>query len=227
MSTGSVCQGIFTRPEPGSERVFLPEYTQVREVLGIAIVARAGVPEAALDEAEATVLRVFLNNDLEVPLAEAGAYIVVAEADQEILDITEFSCLEEQFSNRFFEHVCGVADRADYPVVSVNALDLLGDSTGPCGGVNILFHELGHMVQSWSMAPADYFDARLLHHDAISAGLYEGQYAATNFREYWAEGTQAFFLHVGRSGHRDREWLESYDPALFGLMASVYGEETD
>ena len=144
-----------------------------------------------------------------------------------MLDIPEFACLQNEESEEFFEHVCGVADRATYPVVTVNALDLVGSRRGPCGGLNILYHELGHMVQTWGMAPADYFDARLLHHDAISAGLYEGDYAATNFREYWAEGTQAFFDHVNVSGDRDREWLREYDPALYDLLTIVYGEGAD
>ena len=208
-------------------REFAPSYTQVREALGIAIVAGPGVASEALDAAEATILRTFLNNDLEHALADVQAYVIVAEPDQDVLDLPEFSCLEDSVTAGFFDHVCGVADRASYPVVTINALDLLGDGDGPCGGVNILYHELGHMVQSWSMAPADYFDARLLHYDATSAGLYEGDYASTNFREYWAEGTQAFFLHVGVAGSRDREWLKAYDPALYDLLAIVFGEGTE
>jgi hypothetical protein len=220
----SVCQSVFARREAGGEQQFDPEYTQIRTVLGISIVAGPGVTSDALEAAEETIRRMFLNNDLEQALEEAQAYVIVAEPNQDVLDLPEFSCLEDSFGAEFFERVCGVADRAAFPVVTVNTLDLLGDPSGPCGGVNILFHELGHMIETWAMAPADYFDARLLHHDAVTAGLYEGEYAATNFREYWAEGTQAFFLHSDRSGERDREWLKGYDPALYDLLTEVFGE---
>lgn len=222
-SAVSVCQTVFARREAG-EQQFDPSYTQVRSVLGISIVAGPAVSSKALDEAEATIERMFLNNDLEGPLEEAQAYVIVAEPRQEILDLPEFACLEREFGAQFFERVCGVADRAAFPVVTVNALDLLGDPAGPCGGVNILYHELGHMVETWAMSPPDFFDARLLHHDALAAGLYEGEYAATNFREYWAEGTQAFFLHSDADGEQDREWLKGYDPALYDLLTTVFGE---
>ena len=227
LQPGSVCQGSFIRPTPGAVRQFSPQYTQFREALGIAIVGGPAVSPDALDAAEATVRLMFQHNDLEDALAEVQAYVIVAEPNQDVLDLPEFSCLEGRTRPNTFERVCGVADRANYPVVTVNALDLLGDSEGPCGGLNILFHELGHMVQTWSVSPADYFDARLLHHDAISAGLYSGEYASLNFREYWAEGTQAFFLSADSSGVRDRDWLRTYDPALYSLMTLVFGEGGD
>ena len=119
-------------------------------------------------------------------------------------------------------HACGIADRADYPVVTVSELDLLGEITGPCAGLNILFHELGHLVQNWSLAPADYFEVRYLYQQALDAGLYAGDYAATNANEYWAEATQAYFLHSDLNGNRDRAWLESYDPALYEIVDRAY-----
>jgi hypothetical protein len=166
----------------------------------------------------------FAENDLEAPLAEHGAYVVIAESDQGILDLPEFVCLEAEYGEQFFTHVCGIADRADYPVATVNEDDLLGRRRGPCRGINILYHELGHLVQGWSIAPADYFEVRGLYQSTMSAGLYDGDYAAQNYDEYFAEGTQAYFLHTDVGGRRDRAWLEQYDPALFALLQRIYGE---
>ena len=112
--SGSVCQGSFTRPGVGALREFAPSYTQVREALGIAIVAGPGVASEALDAAEATILRTFLNNDLEHALADVQAYVIVAEPDQDVLDLPEFSCLEDSVTAGFFDHVCGVADICAY-----------------------------------------------------------------------------------------------------------------
>lgn len=222
-SDGSVCQGYLNRPDPSAERVFAEEYVTRVEVGGIYIVANANVSQEAVDEAVATVERVFANNDLEQVLVDEGAYVIIADSRQGVLDLPEFRCLDSAANDDFFTHVCGVADRADYPVVTVNEWDLTGDRRGPCRGLNILFHELGHLVQGWTLEPADYFDIRQMYQDALDDGKYQGDYAATNFAEYFAEGTQAYFLTVDPRGDRDREWLREYDPALFELLDRVYG----
>jgi hypothetical protein len=219
-----VCGSTIDVTRPRGERTFDAFYTTRREVLGITIVAGPDVESAAVDVAEVTLRRVFANNDLEDRLAEAGAYIIVAEPDQGVLDLPEFGCLEDELGTRFFTHVCGIADRAENPVATVNALDLLGDRSGPCNGVNILYHEVGHLVHGWAVDPPDYFESRLLYSDALKAGLYDRQYAATNFREYFAEGTQAYFDAQDREGERNRTWLENYDPALYELLRAIYGD---
>jgi alpha-glucosidase len=223
-SEGNVCQGLLRRPDPSEPRVFAPEYTRRVDVAGFAIVANQDVSDEALEIARQTVERVFLNNDLEVPLAEEGAYVIVAASDQGVLDLPEFRCLESARSQDYFSHVCGVADRADYPVVTVNELDLLGDRSGPCGGLNILFHELGHLVQGWTLPQADYFDVRQFFQDARNAGKYEDDYAATNANEYFAEATQSYFLDSDPRRSRGRAWLEQYDPAIYELLARTYGD---
>jgi len=218
----NVCQGILHVPEAGTPRSFPAEYTQRREAAGFVIVANADVDPEALDIAAETVQRVFANNDLEEGLVAEGAYVIVADEDQGVLDLPEFRCLDSERNQDFFDHVCGVADRADYPVVTVNELDLLGDRHGPCNGLNILYHELGHLVQGWTLPPAEYFDVRQYYQDALAAGKYRDDYAATNANEYFAEATQAYFLHTDLEGRRDRDWLWNYDPQTYMLVDSVY-----
>ncbi|MBE0611779.1 MAG: hypothetical protein IH609_20525 [Dehalococcoidia bacterium] len=223
-SEGNVCQGMLRRPNPSEPRVFAAEYTKRVDVAGLAIVANQDVSDEALEIARQTIERVFLNNDLETSLTEEGAYVIVAAPDQGVLDLPEFRCLENARSQDYFSHVCGVADRADYPVVTVNELDLLGDRSGPCRGLNILFHELGHLVQGWTLPQADYFDVRQFFQDARNAGKYEGDYASTNANEYFAEATQSYFLDTDPRSGRGRAWLEQYDPAIYELLARVYGD---
>ena len=219
----NVCQGILHVPAPGEPQQFSPEYTQRREAAGFVIVANADVDSKALDEAVETVERVFANNDLEDGLVAEGAYVIVADAEQGVLDLPEFRCMDTAQNQEFYSHVCGVADRADYPVVTVNELDLLGNRRGPCGGLNILYHELGHLVQGWVLPPADYFDVRQFYQDSMSAGRYKNEYAARNPNEYFAESVQAYFLtQDGRN--RDREWLAEYDPQMHELLVRTFGE---
>jgi hypothetical protein len=222
--TGDVCEGVIKRPEKGQPVAFAPEYTQKRQVLGLTIVGNANVDPLAFDRAEETIKRIFQSNDLEDALVEQGAYVVIADARQGVLDLPEFHCLGGEFGDNFFSNVCGVADRADYPVATVNELDLLGDRKGPCRGLNILFHELGHLVQGWTLEPSDYFEIKLLYQSALDAGKYRRAYAATNSNEYFAEATQAYFLHVETDGSKDRAWLKRYDPDLYELIARIYGD---
>ncbi len=221
---GDVCQGVIKRPEKGQPTAFPAVYTQQRRVLGITIVGNARVQGAAFDKAEETIRRMFAGNDLEGRLADEGAYVAIADHTQGVLDLPEFHCLGGQFGDNFFSNVCGVADRADYPVATVNEWDLVGDRRGPCRGLNILYHEIGHLVQGWTLGPADYIDVKLYYQAALDAGKYKRAYARTNPNEYFAEGTQSYFLYSDPEGTKDRAWLKRYDPDLFELLASIYGE---
>jgi len=223
-SGANVCEGTLRRPDPNQPRTFPAIYTKRAEAKGITIVADASVRDEALVEAKKTVERLFKNNELARPLTEQGAYVIVADRKQQVLDLPEFACLQGQVDQDFFNHVCGVADRADYPVVTVNELDLLGERSGPCQGLNILYHELGHLVQGWSIAPADYFDSKAMYQAAMNAGKYKRQYAATNAHEYFAEATQSYFLYGEVGGGHDRKWLQGYDPDIYDLLARIYGD---
>ncbi len=221
--SGSVCEGTMSRPDPGQPRVYPAEYTKQREALGIAVVGSSQVDDRALDAAVSTIGRFFKNNGLATRLAEEGAYVVVAERGRALDELPEFACLGASARNDV-HNACGIADCADYPVVAVDELDMLGNRRGPCLGLNILFHELGHLVQGWTLAPTDYFDVRLFYQAALDAGKYKGAYAATNVNEYFAEATQAYFLYAEPGGAHDRNWLRQYDPDLYELLARTYGD---
>ena len=221
---GNVCQGTLTRPAKGEPPRFAAMYTQRRDVLGIPVVGIDLVAEEAFDVAEDTIRDMLEDPALREPLTAEGAYVVIADETQKVLELPEFACLAGTSGASIYDHVCGVADRADYPVVTVSELDLIGDRSGPCRGLNVLYHELGHLVQGWVLGSADYVDVRLLYQEALDTGKYEGEYAARNTHEYFAESTQAYFLSIDRAGRRDRDWLKRYDPGMYQLLASVYGE---
>jgi hypothetical protein len=219
----SVCRGASFRRSADEPRVFHESYTQRIQVKGIYIVGSALVAPEAFDEARKTLEVMFAGNQLADELAAFGAYIVIADSTQlNVLDLPEFGCLASEVGAARFTHVCGVADAADYPVATVNELDLLGDRRGPCRGLNILYHEVGHLVMKWTLAHPDYLEIRQLYQAAIDAGLYRGDYASTNANEYFAEAVQAFFLHVDARGGRDRAWLARYDPPIYDLLVRVF-----
>jgi hypothetical protein len=219
----TVCQSILHAPDPGQPRVFADIYTQVDEASGIAIVATEAVSAEAFEEARKTIERMFRGNDLGEPLIEQQAYVIIIERGKGVLDQPEFACLEERYGEGFFDRICGIADRADYPVATVNEADLLGERRGPCGGLNILYHELAHLVQNRSLPPPDYFDVKEYYARAMSAGKYKDFYANTNPNEYFAEAVQAYFLSTDPRGRYDRDWLEAYDPEIYTLVERVFG----
>ena len=220
----SVCEGTLRRPDPKDPKSFPAEYIKRVEARGITVVANAKVSDEALAKARETIERMFASNDLAGVLADQGAYVIIADATQGVLDLPEFACLQGSRGDSIYDNVCGVADRADYPVATVNELDLTGNRRGPCRGLNILYHELGHLVQGWTLSPADYFDVRQLYQAALDAGKYRGEYAATNPNEYFAEATQAYFLHNEARGGHDRKWLKGYDSDLYELLVRIYGD---
>lgn len=222
-AAGSVCQDVMRRPDPGQARVYPAEYTKQREALGIAILGSDRVDDRALEAAVKTIERFFKSNGLAELLAAQGAYVVVAERGRALDELPEFSCLDAGARSEV-HRACGIADRADYPVVAVDELDMLGSSRGPCRGLDILYHELGHLVQGWTLPPADYFDVRIYYQAALDAGKYRDAYAATNVNEYFAEATQSYFLYSEPGGEHDRAWLKRYDPDMYGLLARLYGD---
>lgn len=220
----SICQGLFQRPAPGAPVSFPAHYTQRRDHAGLVILASPGVDPKAFDIAEQTIDTMFATNSLKDYLVAEGAYIVIRDGDERVTDLPEFACLASRYGPGFIDHICGVADDADYPIATVSELDLLGDREGPCRGLNVLYHEIGHLVQTWAIGPADYYDVKQFYQDALSAGKYSGAYAGSNANEYFAEGTQAYFLSVDPRGRQNRAWLRSYDPDLFALLDRIYDD---
>ena len=59
--------------------------------------------------------------------------------------------------------------------------------------------------------------------------LWQGTYAASDRREYWAEATHAWFYPDGAGSFdlfgNTRQALKQYDPSLATLLAEVYGDK--
>ena len=105
---------------------------------------------------------------------------------------------------------------------------------GPPGGTarscDILIHELAHLVQFAveKQAGGDAFNARLraLYQTASETGLWEDDYAAANYLEYWAVTVTSWFEQeitstVAPPGTK----LEDHDPAVAQLIVEVFGAD--
>ncbi len=109
-----------------------------------------------------------------------------------------------------------------------NLLNLKGDRYH---SENILIHEFSHAIHEEGLRTIDpKFDTRLrkIYAKAMDNELWKDTYAATNHKEYWAEGVQAYFdcaAPPAKGVHNDcntREKLKEYDPELFALIDEVF-----
>ena len=96
---------------------------------------------------------------------------------------------------------------------------------------NVMIHEFAHAIHRLGLNSLDpMFDQRLqeIYKRAMQKGLWQGTYASSDRKEYWAEGTLAWFHYEGAgSFHRfgnTRQALKAYDPALATLLAGIYGD---
>ena len=90
----------------------------------------------------------------------------------------------------------------------------------------IFVHEFAHTMhlvgmqtlnKAWFQKTQDAYKA------AMASGRWNGSYSAVNYKEYWAEGVQAFFS-CARSAMpaHTKEQLQAYDPTLAGLIGQLY-----
>ena len=99
------------------------------------------------------------------------------------------------------------------------------------GRYSVLIHEVAHGIHRLGFNTIDpTFDERLrdTYEAAMNKGLWNGTYASSDWKEYWAEGTQAWF-HPNGGGSFDRfgdtrQALKMYDPGLARLLTEVYGD---
>ncbi len=89
---------------------------------------------------------------------------------------------------------------------------------------DVLVHELAHAIEF--ALPAS-FRQRVdtAYRNAMRSGLWQGAYAASNAREYWAEAVGAWFALGGskRLGVTTRASLRRYDPGVARLVEEVFG----
>lgn len=105
--------------------------------------------------------------------------------------------------------------------------NLLGlDSDKYKGGSDICIHEFAHTFMDYGLDEALRSAIEQQYNRSIGAGLWEGLYASTNAKEYWAELSMWYFgAHGerGSSGPADgREALAEYDAGGHDLLARIY-----
>ncbi|NQT83900.1 hypothetical protein HQ563_12795 [bacterium] len=208
-----------------------PFYKKYVSADGIPVVSSEKVSDFALLEAAYLVSQMLANRpDIRAALIRNKLRLAVMAAGELTTDIPEHSRLRPK---KFWDkRARGLGGTPEIPVVSCGEENLLGYPGDPYKTENILVHEFAHTIHELGLNFIDKdFDRKLkkAYAKAMEKGLWKGTYAATNRREYWAEGVQSWF-DTNRPPDRchnhvdTREELRAYDPDLAKLIAETLGE---
>ncbi len=207
-----------------------PFYKKYTDAGGLPVLSSDKVSDAALLEAADIVHHMLANrDDILRAIVRNKVRLAVMAPDEMTTDVPEHSDLTPKAY--WDKRARGLGPTRQRPAVSCaeeNLLNLKGDRYNK---ENILVHEFAHTIHLMGMNDIDpAFDGRLrdVYQRAMDRGIWKDTYAATNYKEYFAEGVQAYFDCAAPPSpgvHNDiatREKLEKADPDLFALIDGVF-----
>ena len=210
-----------------------PYYEQWINVGGLPVIASAKVNPYALKEAAWLIEKMVGHRpDVLRAMVKNKARLSVIPYTEVITEIPEYRYVGTPDFVVFYIRGGGGSEGATITSSEENILAYPGKGSQE---YNVLIHEFAHGIHLLGLNTLDpTFDERLriTYEAAMKKGLWQGTYAASNRREYWAESTQAWF-HPNSPGsfssldpthHTMRQALKKYDPELATLLAEVYGD---
>ena len=211
--------------------ILSPFYQKYVGLDGLPILASAKVSDYALLEARYILAHLTAHRpELLRLIARAKVRVAVMATDEFSTDIPEHHDIAPK--DYWDRRARGLGATLARPAVSCGEENLLGYAGDPYPTENILVHEFGHVIHERGMYLLDgNFDRQLraAYDAAQREGLWQGTYAGTNHKEYWAEGVQSWF-DTNRENDPDhgpintRAELKAYDPRLAELLAKVLGD---
>ena len=222
-----------------------PFYKKYTDAMGIPIVSSEKPPDAALLVARDIVIHMLAKRpDIRDALVGRKWRIGVMAHTEMTTDIPEHRNLKKPAppANMSEEARARYEKQTDKQYWDGRARGLGGNPTtcaeenllGYPGtryfGEHILVHEFGHAILNGGIRTVDpkmFEEVRQAYTEAMAKGLWKGHYAASNFNEYWAEGTQNWFwsnygFHDGDRYIISPDDLKAYDPKLYELLGRVY-----
>jgi alpha-glucosidase len=203
-----------------------PFYEKYASAKGIPVLASAKVSDQALLEAVYLINQMLADrDDIRQALVKGKMRFVVMAPTEMTTDVPEQRNMTPK--DYWDKRARGLGGRIT-SCGEENLLNLKGDRYNR---ENILIHEFSHAIHQIGMKTVDpQFDARLreIYKNAMDKGIWKDTYAATNHKEYWAEGVQAYFdcaAPPAKGVHNDintRDKLAKADPDLFELIDGVF-----
>lgn len=230
-----------------SPTAFPYSYTPARQLLAkvvttgpIYVTGDATVPDAALNAAGAILAAMLAHRpDLVEALRRAGAFIAVAPRDKMICSLPYFTDESQPTCDRF--GYGGAGATLANPVTACGERNLLKEHDDPYlrgqgrFSQNICLHELAHMVMNVALSYQVQSQIVDRYAAAHAEKRWEGDYADTDSKEFWAVMSQFYFwagpnapyseafVHVANGPQA----LRAYDPQTFALVDSIYQGSAD
>lgn len=207
---------------------------------GMPVIGSANVRDDAFPVACQIVLKMLEKRpEIGAKLAEHRIRVGIMAEGEVTTDMPEHADLDEAFPETDWDtRARGLGATLARPLTSCGEENLLGLTGDRYAGESILVHELGHTI--WELGvmllpggSAKQRELRAAYDAAIAAGTFANTYAATNDREYWAEGVQGWFdtnLEASPADgvHNDidtRAELRAADPELARLVGEVFVDD--
>lgn len=217
-------------PPPASLKLS-PFYKKYISAKGYPIVSSEKVSDYALKEAAYLVNMMLAERpDVRQAMIDSQSRLAIMAYTEFTTDIPGHAHLKpKDFWDR---RARGLGGSETDPLCSCGEENLLGFPGDPYASENILIHEFAHNIHLRGLVRIDKtFDSRLrkAYDAAMEKGLWKDKYAATNDREYWAEGVQSWFNNNREPDHdhnhvNTRVELWEYDPELAKLCQEVFGD---
>lgn len=228
-----------------------PFYKQYIDAAGIPVTASDKVALAALRKARSIAVQMLAHRpDIRDAVVRSGARIAIMASTESTTDLPEQADWKKPdrddpvltiCERKHYEDRIGRLSDRDYwngrargmggLLTSGAEENLLARPGTRYFGENIFVHEFSHEIMTGieQADPGLFARIKARYAAAKASGLWKGEYAETTAEEYWAEGTQFWFnsnrmaMIDGRRVLSDAD-LRTYDPALYALLAEVYGE---
>jgi len=221
-------------------RTAVEGYTQGCDVLGFEILAGSDVdPEAITQEADRIYNMLVERSDLNEAMVEAGVNARVIGTDQRLPSLPEFGDLYDLYPGTDWNRAARSFPGTDLiPLVAGAEESLLCLEPNRYAGEDPFIRDMALAIRRFGMFAVDSATSARIEQaygTAIAQGLWVNTLAEINSDEYWAEGVQTFFDvnleepddRPPNSSHNQvdtREELRTYDPTLFDIARSVFGD---
>ena len=216
-------------------------YTKGCTVLGITMLASDDVDDdAILGQADRVYNMLLFRPDLHASLLETGVEGRVIPAGTRITSLPEYTDLYDQYPGTDWRRRGrSFAGTELVPYFSGAEENLLCSSDDFYEGEDIFVRTFALTIRRFGLDQVDPATSRAIdqaYGRAIAAGLWTNTLAEINEDEYWMEGIQSYFDVNIEDTSEDREpnsshnaidtrdELADYDPTLYAIAASVFGE---
>jgi len=241
-------RGTVSAPPPG----FDPVYTKYVDANGIPVLGSGSVSDQALLVARGIVdFMLSKRPDARAAMISQGFRLVVMAESEQTTDVPEHSLwtvparddwrltdaerarydepggMGSMTGKQYWDRRARGMD--DNPTTCAEE-NLLGIAGTRYYGENICVHEFVHSIMMYGLQFSDpelFADIQAAYAQALDDGLWAGQYARTNAKEYFAEAAQTYFwsnieFYDGGRRVQSPDDLRSYDPRVYDLLTRVF-----